>query len=139
MAIRPESLRVHVLNVGDGDAIVIEFPEVNGSRRYGVVDCYSSSKTIDYLGKLGVTDLEFVCATHPHYDHIRGMPKLLDQYKGTYPRLDVEHELHKAAQWLVDHPKRRKTDRGMLDYIGGWLGRAKPDNDEAVMPEKSEA
>ena len=82
MPILPTSLLVHVLNVGDGDAIVIEFPEVDGDRRYGLVDCYSSKKTLDYLAKLGITELEFVCATHPHYDHIRGMPALLDAYKG---------------------------------------------------------
>ena len=62
----------------------------------------------------------------------------LGQYKGTYPRLDVEHELRKASQWLVDHPKRRKTAGGMLDYIGGWLGRAKPDNNGQVVPEATE-
>ena len=62
----------------------------------------------------------------------------LGQYKGTYPRLDVEHELRKAAQWLEDHPKRRKTGEGMLEYIGGWLGRAKPDNNGQVVPEATE-
>lgn len=83
----PESLCVHVLNVGDGDAIVIQFPVVGGKRKYAVVDCYSSSKTLDYLKKLEAAEpepieLEFVCATHPHYDHIAGMPKLLTAYKG---------------------------------------------------------
>jgi competence protein ComEC len=72
-----------VLNVGDGDGIVIQFPEVDGSRKYAVVDCYKSSKMLPYLGKLkDDMELEFVCATHPHYDHIAGMPKLLDEYRG---------------------------------------------------------
>ena len=82
MAVKPESLCVHVLNVGDGDNIILQFPEVDGQRKYAVVDCYSSKKTIDYLNKLGVNELEFVCATHPHYDHICGIPKLLETYKG---------------------------------------------------------
>jgi beta-lactamase superfamily II metal-dependent hydrolase len=82
MTKQPRSLRVHVLNVGDGDSIIVEFPEVNGNRRYGVVDCSNATKTIDYLKKLGVKELEFVCATHPHYDHIRGMPKLLSTFQG---------------------------------------------------------
>ncbi len=82
MAVKPESLCVHVLNVGDGDNIIIQFPEVDGQRKYAVVDCYSSKKMLDYLDKLGVNELEFVCATHPHYDHIRGIPTLLATYKG---------------------------------------------------------
>jgi beta-lactamase superfamily II metal-dependent hydrolase len=81
--VESKSLCVHVLNVGDGDGIVIQFPEVDGSRKYAVVDCYKSSKMLPYLKKLNADmKLEFVCATHPHYDHIKGIPKLLDEYKG---------------------------------------------------------
>ncbi|UCE36202.1 MAG: MBL fold metallo-hydrolase [Thermoplasmata archaeon] len=84
MSVRPESLCVHVLNVGDGDSIVLQFPaDVNGRRKFALVDCYKSTKTIDYLKKLGVNELEFVCATHPHYDHIAGIPKVLDTFKGS--------------------------------------------------------
>jgi len=51
----------------------------------------------------------------------------LDQYKGTFPNLDIEAELRKAAQWLLDNPTQQKTARGMTRYVGGWLGRAKPE------------
>lgn len=78
----PDSLCVHVLNVGDGDGIIVQFPEVGGKRKFAVVDCYSATKTMDYLKKLGASELEFVCATHPHYDHIAGIPKLLGAFKG---------------------------------------------------------
>lgn len=74
-------LRVHVLNVGDGDSMIIEFPDVGG-HKFAVVDCYKYGKTKDYLDKLGASELEFVCATHPHYDHIRGLPNLLENYRG---------------------------------------------------------
>lgn len=82
MPVTPESLCVHVLNVGDGDSIVIQFPEIDGSRKFAVVDCYTSKKTLDYLSKLGANELEFVCATHPHYDHIAGISKLLATFNG---------------------------------------------------------
>ena len=36
-----ETLSVHILNVGDGDAIVIELPEVGGDRGHIVVDSFS--------------------------------------------------------------------------------------------------
>lgn len=50
----------------------------------------------------------------------------LDEYKGTFPNLDVGAELRKAAQWLTDNPGRRKTAAGMTRFLGGWLSRAKP-------------
>ena len=80
----PNDLKIHVLNVGFGDNILIEFPkDNNGKRSYGLVDCYNSKKTIDYIKKLNPNSLEkilfkFVCATHPHYDHIKGIKKILE-------------------------------------------------------------
>jgi hypothetical protein len=49
----------------------------------------------------------------------------LDEYKRTFPNLDIEFELRKAAQWLNDNPHRRKTARGMPKFLGGWLGRTR--------------
>ena len=81
---RPDDLIVYVLNVGDGDAIVIEFPEdVGGKRVHAVVDAYAGPKVRDFLtSHLAATHLRFVCATHPHWDHIRGIPDILAAYVG---------------------------------------------------------
>jgi beta-lactamase superfamily II metal-dependent hydrolase len=73
-----QDLLIHVLNVGFGDCIVIEFPAEGGVRHYGLVDCNRFSKARGYLEKLralrpGDPQLKFVCATHPHLDHIRGL------------------------------------------------------------------
>ena len=51
--ISSKDLVIHVLNVGFGDNILIEFPaDKSGKRSYGIVDCYSSKKTKSYLDKL---------------------------------------------------------------------------------------
>ena len=50
----------------------------------------------------------------------------LNEYTEAFPKLDVESELRKAAQWLIDNPGRRKTAKGMTRFLGGWLGRAEP-------------
>ena len=82
--IKPDDLVIHILNVGFGDNILIEFPaDSTGKRSYGIVDCYNSKKTKKYLDKLvpdtsNGTRLAFVCATHPHSDHIRGIKSLLE-------------------------------------------------------------
>jgi beta-lactamase superfamily II metal-dependent hydrolase len=83
-AIELDDLVIHFLNVGFGDNIIVELPaDKEGKRSYGLVDCRNSAKTKDYLGKLmknaNVKDtrLAFVCATHPHYDHISGIPAII--------------------------------------------------------------
>lgn len=73
-----ETLGVFVLNVGDGDAIVIRFPKVNGRVSVAVVDCYDAKKTCAAIEDLGATHIEFVCATHPHFDHTKGILALLE-------------------------------------------------------------
>ena len=77
--INDEDLVFHVLNVGGGDNILIEFPvDEERQRSYGLVDCYKSKKTRKYFAELrkkrpGKTNFEFICATHPHLDHIAGI------------------------------------------------------------------
>ena len=44
--------------------------------------------------------------------------------QATFDTLDVVAECRKARQWIIDNPGRRKTARGMLKFLGGWLGRA---------------
>ncbi len=50
-----------------------------------------------------------------------------DEYQTTYPKMDIGIQFRKAAQWLQDNPAKRKTAKGMTRFLGGWLGRAKPD------------
>ena len=75
-----KTLLIHILNVGHGDTIIVELPEVDNNRSYIVVDCYLADKTIDYLNNLNVTHLDLVVATHPHSDHYLGLKKLLATY-----------------------------------------------------------
>lgn len=48
----------------------------------------------------------------------------LTEYQNTFPRLNVEAEIRKARQWLIDNPSRRKTAQGMPKFLLGWLMRA---------------
>lgn len=80
----PESLEIHVLGAGKGESIILNWP----GDHWGVVDCYAptlkdhtTNPTLQFLRDRGVKDLEFVCLTHPHDDHFRGMSQLLEQLK----------------------------------------------------------
>lgn len=73
------------LNVGDGDAIIIRFPPaysegfVGGKRKTvcALVDCCNANKTKKALEALGTDELAFICATHPHGDHISGLKNVI--------------------------------------------------------------
>lgn len=82
------------LNVGDADAQVLLLPAVDhpgGGRRRPivVVDAGIAAKPERFLGQLpassggavGAIDrIDLIVATHPHGDHISGMPRLLNTY-----------------------------------------------------------
>jgi beta-lactamase superfamily II metal-dependent hydrolase len=76
--LKPETLAIIVINVGDGDAIIIRFPYAYGKNACSIVDCYNSGKMINILEQLDVEYIPFICATHPHADHIMGIPTLID-------------------------------------------------------------
>ena len=78
--IKPEDLVISILNVGFGDNIVIRFPrQANGMYPVGIVDCYKAQKTKNYIRNHTGNSfrVEFICATHPHRDHILGINALL--------------------------------------------------------------
>jgi beta-lactamase superfamily II metal-dependent hydrolase len=80
--IQPQDLVIHVLNVGFGDNILIEFPaDSAGQRSYGLVDCRNSVKTMRYLNRLMEIRPARSHATHPHHDHISGIRPLLASQK----------------------------------------------------------
>jgi beta-lactamase superfamily II metal-dependent hydrolase len=80
LALAADDLAVFILSVGDGDATVIRFPDRGAGPAFGVIDSYDGGKTIALLEALGAADLAFVCATHPHYDHIAGLPAVLRRF-----------------------------------------------------------
>lgn len=84
----PTHLLYFLLNVGDGDMQLLVLPEHAGARRALVVDAARVDKLPALLAALaeagiltepadGRPGIPLVVATHPHSDHIGGMPQLL--------------------------------------------------------------
>lgn len=47
----------------------------------------------------------------------------VDEWRGLYPAVDIMQELRKMAGWLDANPSKRKTKRGILRFVNGWLAR----------------
>jgi competence protein ComEC len=71
-------LKVTFVNVGQGDAIYIEFP--NGKN--ALIDGGNSGVLIDnFLKSKGVARIDYLALTHPHSDHYRGLKKVFTNYQ----------------------------------------------------------
>lgn len=47
----------------------------------------------------------------------------IDQWSELFPAVDVMQELRKMKSWLDSNPSRRKTKRGILRFVNGWLSK----------------
>lgn len=100
-------LRIHILNVGHGDSIVLEFRDENHAASFAVIDsnCKQGSPppALELLKSLGATSLSFVAITHPHADHYMGMKEILKHFSNrievlyTFPIQRDSQMLNKAV------------------------------------------
>lgn len=71
-------LSVHYIDVGQGDCSLIVYGDETllidaGEAEYGSI-------VTDYIASLGITQLDYVVATHPHSDHIGGLPQVIREF-----------------------------------------------------------
>ncbi|MEQ8331412.1 MAG: lamin tail domain-containing protein [Longimicrobiales bacterium] len=94
-----EPLAITFLDVGQGDAILIQAP----GGRTALVDA-GPQAPLDELRDLGITSLDLVVATHPHHDHIGGMDDVLAAF---------------SVRFYMDngHPHTTDTYRRLLDRL----------------------
>lgn len=74
-----DELVAHFIDVGQGDANLIELP--NGEVM--LIDAGIASMSddiIEYIKNLGYDTIDYVIATHPHADHIGGMAEVIEAF-----------------------------------------------------------
>lgn len=78
-------LKIHVINVGQGDSIFIQTPEKRsilidtGPELYNYIS--ARDKIIPYIKRLGYNKIDLLIITHPHSDHAGGLKYIFDSFK----------------------------------------------------------
>jgi len=98
-------LKVHYIDVGQGDAIFIELPDGKtmlidaGEREYG-------DTVTAYIKKLGRSQIDYLVATHPHSDHIGGMAQVIRSFHTDrlyMPDADTDTQTYEEFLSAVKH------------------------------------
>ncbi len=97
----PHKLRIHFIDVGQADAILVQTPEGENLLIDGG-NGPDGDAVVEYLKSQGVGKLTAVVATHPHEDHIGGLPKVLQ-------------ELGTKTLYMPDAVNTTKTFERLLD------------------------
>ncbi len=104
----PESdagLTLHFIDVGQGDCTLIE-----SKGRFALIDggeYKERNKVISYLSLVGVQELDFIIATHPHSDHIGGLSEVIRHFNPSLLLLpDVESD---SWEYVLDAADERNA------------------------------
>jgi competence protein ComEC len=109
----PRGLDVVVLDVGQGDAMFLEFPNgrtmlVDGGNRAPGVDA-GRQVILPFLRSRGITHLDVLIASHPHSDHIGGLVSVLETTPvGHYLDSGQHHD-----SWTARRIRELLKDRGV--------------------------
>ena len=97
-SLRPAGLTVTAIDVGQGDAFLVESPSTRV-----LVDAGGDDTAARWLRQHGRRQLDLVVVTHPHLDHVGGVPEVLRRIRvGAVWALPLPTELAEAAEvWRV--------------------------------------
>lgn len=112
-ALRSRDLDIFFLDVGQGDAAFVRFPDgktmvVDGGERSERFD-YGARVLVPFLRHMGVGRIDVVVASHPHNDHIGGLVALLQQ-------MEVGHFVDGGQvydSWTAKRIRQLVSERGV--------------------------
>lgn len=131
-------LKVYYLNIGQGDATLIEAPNGNQVLIDGGPGDGSILKALGEVMPVYDHSIDVVIATHPDADHIGGLPDVLDRYSvsqfiesGNIGKTATYKKLEETVSSKVPrHDVAKRGDRLVLDKNRQiYLGILYPDKD----------
>jgi competence protein ComEC len=119
------TVKVHVMDVGQGDAVLIEAP---GGKTVLIDAGTGKANVADKLKQRGIKAIDLVVATHPHADHIGGMSEVLKTFDvGRYMDNGMTHTTLTYARAMG------VVDRQGIGYLAAVNGRSFQLGDEVKM------
>ena len=73
-----DGLKVHYIDVGQGDSTLLEF---EGFTMLIDAGNWNSTEAVDYLKQQGVQDIDIVVGTHPDADHIGQLAQIVGEFE----------------------------------------------------------
>lgn len=77
--VNAQTSEIHFIDTGNSDAILIK--QGDKSALIDAGDNDDEQRVVKYLKSQGITELEYIFATHPHADHIGGLDAVVDNIK----------------------------------------------------------
>lgn len=92
-------LRIHFLDVGQGDSILVELPDdtvmlIDSGDGLNTGENEISKYIVNYLTSLEITTIDYLVATHTDADHVGNMCEVLDNFeveKAYVPKLEEKN------------------------------------------------
>lgn len=117
------NLLVNFIDVGQGDSTLIEFPNgetclIDGGPRS------SSEDLIDFLKTRKIEKIDYLIGTHPHEDHIGGLPEVLKNFK-----VEKVYLPNKTANTVIFEDLLKEIKKNNLKIIVGKSGLNIADKD----------
>ncbi|WP_160686401.1 ComEC/Rec2 family competence protein [Clostridium sp. C2-6-12] len=75
-ATKASNIKIHYIDVGQGDCELIQIEDKNILIDAGTSD----KKALDYLKSIGIKKIDYAIATHPHEDHIGSMDDVIKTF-----------------------------------------------------------
>lgn len=147
-----QNFKIHFIDVGCADGALLQYGE-GSNAKYAMIDTgagkYNGTKdktyakkkdpAYEYLKKMGVKHLEFVILTHPHWDHIGGLVKILkdktitintiygNSLEMTYLRSNdnVKEQTSETAKWT-------KFDSNTYQKVKDEIEKRNSEEDESL-------
>ncbi|MFV0287933.1 MAG: DNA internalization-related competence protein ComEC/Rec2 [Mycoplasmatales bacterium] len=72
--------KVHIIDVGQGDSILIEYPFSNKVMLIDTGPPEAEAELINYLENKGIKKIDYLILTHNHLDHVGNAKKVLEEF-----------------------------------------------------------